>query len=175
MKFLLTLLFFAGCTQAPTKALNEVGGEAPETILADTRSSLDYNTFHIKGSISLNTEDFLVLTNPKTKARALDPDIKQTVERLAKKGISPFKTVILISETNDSLENQKWNWLLRQLGVNDVKMMSLAQFRVINSHLRPLPEPPRRPPWEIKDPKTIFENAPACFVDWSTNTCLQKN
>ena len=74
----------------------------------------------------------------------------------------------------DDLESKKWNWLLRQLGVNDVKMMTLAQFRVINSHLRPQPEPPRMPPWEIKSPEIILENSQKCFVEWSETGCVQQ-
>lgn len=174
MKKLLLIVFLAGCAQAPTKAVNSVGGDSNPVVLADTRSPLDYNSFHVKGSINLNTADFLILKNPKTKLRILDPDLTQTVERLAKKGISPFKTVLLISETENDLEGKKWNWLLRQLGVTDVKMSTLAQFRVINSHLRPQPEPPRMPAWEIKDPRIILENSQKCFVEWSETGCVQQ-
>jgi hypothetical protein len=174
MKKWLALIIFAGCAQAPTKVENSVGGEPVGTVLADTRSHLEYTTYHVKGSVHLSSSDFLILKDARSKTRVLDPDLAQTVERLANKGISPLKTVVLVSETADAVENKKWNWLLRQLGVNDVNMISLAQFRVINSHLRPMPEPKRMPVWEIKNPKLILDNADKCFVNWSEETCVQK-
>ena len=77
---------------APTKVKTEVGGPADKDVVyADTRSALAFSTYHPSGAVSLNTDDFIILKNAATQARAIDPDLDQLVERLARRGISPLK------------------------------------------------------------------------------------
>ena len=70
MKFiyLLFLLIFS-CQQKMTKAIEESADVfAPRTVLIDTRSALDFQSFHIKGSSNLLVEDFLILKSDRTTA-----------------------------------------------------------------------------------------------------------
>lgn len=120
----LMVVFLGACQMAPTKIKTEVGGPAENTVLVDTRSSLEFSTYHVSGSVHLNTSDFLILKNANTQQRQFDPDLEQTIERLAKRGISPDKKIILISNKKDSEENQKWNWLLNKVEVKNVQMIS---------------------------------------------------
>lgn len=169
---LLLFLFLLSCQQVPTIVKSEVGGEPDKKIiLADTRTALEYNTFHVKGSVSLNSSDFLILQNAKTQKRVLDPDLSQTIERLAKRGVSPLKTVILISDKKESIEAKKWSWLLHLLGIGDIKTMSIDEFRVLNRNLRPQPEPTAMPVWEIVNSKSILDISNRCFVSWSDSAC----
>ena len=166
------VILLSGCQQAPTRIKDEIGGTPDKSVvLADTRSSLEFSTFHIRGSVNLNSQDFLVLKNTKTKTRILDPDMPQNIERLAKKGISPLKTIILIAEKKESDESKKWQWFLRELGVMDVQLMSLDEFRVQHKNLRPQPEPPRMPTWNVEVNQRFLEKSAECFVNWSEKLC----
>lgn len=153
----------------------EVGGESSKKIvLVDTRSALDFESFHISGSVHLNSQDFIILKNPKTNLRILDPDVAQTIERMAKRGLSPLKSVILISHKKDSVENKKWNWLLHKLDINDVSFMSIEEFRVLNHGLRPQPEAGRMPVWEPHNGFQAIEKSHECFINWSEESCATK-
>ena len=90
-----------GCQQAPTTALEEsVDVFAARTVLVDTRSALDFNSFNIKGSTHLLVDDFVVLRNPlakpKNQKRYFDSNLNNMIERLARRGIHPSKKIILI-------------------------------------------------------------------------------
>lgn len=167
------LLAFAGCQSAPTKISEETATrESKERVLADTRNALDFESFHLPGSVALRSEDFLVLKNPRTGTRVLDPDMEQTIERLAKRGISPAREVVLISDRPDSIENKKWNWLLLQLGVKNVVMMSLDSYRAANPDRVPQAPPSLAAVWKVERPQLILREAQNCFVGWSDRLCL---
>ncbi|MEK6628283.1 MAG: rhodanese-like domain-containing protein [Bdellovibrionota bacterium] len=157
----------------PTQINEESANQYNKNIvLVDTRSSFEFAGFHFSGSVNLNTESFLILKNPKTKKRILDPDITQIIERLAKRGISPLKSVILISNKKDSNENKKWNWLLRKLEIANVTMMGFDEFRVLNKNRVPKAPPESEPVWGIVDVQIILKNADQCFVNWSDESCF---
>jgi hypothetical protein len=171
---LLMMLMFLGCQSAPTKLTQEVGRELNNnTVLADTRSALEYATYHVPGSITLNHVDFIILKNPATGQRILDPDIQQMIERLAKKGISPIKKIVLISTKKDSEENKKWRWLLRKLNVMNIEFMSLDEYIATNKPLRPQAMPERTYTWTVNETKPILDFADKCFVNWSDAVCNQ--
>ena len=167
---------FTACLQKPTTSVEEtVNIFKPNTVLADTRSAFLYTSWHVPGSVNLLSSDFLILKNAKEKVRIFDPDLDQTIERLAKKGIHPQRKVLLISETKNSDENKKWNWLLKNLGVDNVEFISVQDFKKKHPNARYSPSPSA----EVWDPKLstelqqvfIFKKAASCFVNWSEKIC----
>lgn len=169
---ILLLVVLFGCQTKPTQIKEEsVTRYDKDVVLVDTRSAFDYASFHISGSVNLNSGDFLILKNPKTYQRILDPDIDQVIERLAKRGISPLRSIVLISDKKDSDDNKKWRWLLRQLDVRDVTLTSLEIYRTQNKSLVPQAMPDSVPVWQIKNTKVIFKKSEQCFVNWSDENC----
>ena len=140
-------------------------------ILADTRSALEYNSFHLSGCVYLNTSDFLVNKNQITKKKKLDPDMQQNIERLAKKGLSPSKSVLLITDDVDSLEVKKWKWFLKRLGFSNIQRMTLDDYRKKNPIRVPQPEPLREDPWTVVNSDLIVIESEFCFVNWTESNC----
>ena len=57
-------LMLMSCQQKPTKVMEEsVDVFEPRTVLIDTRDSLQFQSYHIQGSVNLNSFDFLILKN----------------------------------------------------------------------------------------------------------------
>ena len=178
MRFLL-LIFLTlgfGCQQKPTKSIEEVTNVfKAETVLIDTRSAFLFNSSHIKGSVNLESRDFLILKNPRLKKRIFDPDLKQVIERLAKKGIHPSKKVLLLGDLKRSEENKKWLWLLKNLEIESTETMSIDDFRKEFKNAR-YAEPSTAEPWNLKiseelQNEFIYRKAPDCFVIWSQKKC----
>lgn len=168
----LILLFLFGCQMKPTVLKEESATPASEKeVLVDTRSALEYESYHISGSVSLRSEDFLILKNPKTQKRILDPDIPQTIERLAKRGITPLKKVILISQKKDSDENKKWTWLLNQFGIYKIETISFDDYRKTHPKRIPQAPPEREPVWSVENSEQILKKSEQCFVGWSDLFC----
>lgn len=175
MKYIAVLFLWAltSCQSPQTKIKQETGGEAPiMRVLVDTRSHLNYETYHISGSVHLHSSDFLILKSAVQKERVLDPDIAQIIERLARRGVSPEREIVLISDRHDSEENKKWNWLLLQLNVKNVIMMSLDGYRQANRNRVPTPLPERAAVWSVERPQLILQQSKNCFVSWSDRLCL---
>ena len=162
----------AACVPTATVVKEEVGANervvAP--VLVDTRPNFQFTASHLSGSIHLESGDFIILKSAAQKERIFDPDLQQTIERLAKRGISPLKTIILISDKADSLENKKWTWLLNQLGVFHVEHVSLKSYVEKNKPI-PQAEPDPQAPWAVDKAPAIVKKADACFVNWS-ELCL---
>lgn len=170
--FIIWFVMF-GCQSQPTVIKQEVGTQDfKNRVLVDTRSAFEFAGFHIAGSISLNSGDFLILKNPKTDKRVLDPDLVQVVERLAKRGISPLKQIILLGSSGAENETLKWRWLLKQLDVRNVEVISFDEFRARHKNTVPQAAPEPVPVWEIRNQKTILSRADRCFVNWSHTDCL---
>lgn len=178
MKFvcLFVLLIVVGCQNSPTKVLEEnVNVFGNNTVLVDTRSAFNFVSFHVPGSVNLNTSDYLILKNPKTSLRILDPDIQQTIERLAKRGINPNKRVILLSDSTESVESKKWRWLLRNIEVESVNLMTIAEFKK-EYKARPFAEPKSESSWTLNTSEDlqkefIIKKSKDCFVNWSDKIC----
>ncbi len=175
--FLLTVfLFFSACQSKPTEVMEEsVNPFAANTVLMDTRDSFAYTSFHIPGSVNLVSTDFLILKNPITKRHILDPDLKQTIERLAHKGITPDKRVILLSDSAQNNENKKWQWLLANLGVENVRLMSINEFKKLYPN-RQFATPDRESAWDLTiseelQNEFIVKRGEDCFVKWSEKKC----
>lgn len=175
IKLIVALLFISavvGCQQAPTTALEEsVDVFAARTVLVDTRSALDFNSFNIKGSTNLLVDDFVVLQNPlakpKNQKRYFDSNLKNMIERLARRGIHPSKKIILIGSKKDSIENKKWKWMMNSLEISEVSLYSLDQVRKIRHGN--FAEIEAEQPWELKlseaeQKEFILSKAQKCFV-----------
>ena len=172
---LATTNFLFSCAQAPTKVKQEVGGErSTEVVIVDVRSSLENMSYQISGSVSLRTEDFIILTgpekSPEQRKRIFDPDLEQTIERLSRRGVSPERKIILVY--SNETEAFKWIWLLKQLGVADIEMLSLNQYIEKNRPLRPKPAPPVAVPWLVTNKSFILKEAEFCFVGWAVSECI---
>ena len=166
------VFFVLGCQLKPTKLVEEVGGASEEIlILVDTRTALEFSTYHVSGSIHLNSQDYLILSNPVKKIRTLDPDLEQVIERLSRRGISPLKKIKLIGEKKNSLENKKWHWLLKELNISQIERMSLDEYIELNRPLRPKPEPARTDVWSVENKKKILDQSTLCFSSFSDSLC----
>jgi len=170
------LIIFVGCQSKPTKVLEEtVNVFAKDSVMIDTRSAFEYASFHIEGSANLNTSDYLILKDPKKKTYIMDPDLTQTIERLAKRGISPEKKIYLIGNRADSTENKKWQWLLKSLEVEDVVLVEFAEFRKEFKNGRYAQAKSERP-WYLKTSEEfqkefIIKKSKECFIKWSDKLC----
>lgn len=167
------------CQQKPTKALEESANVfVRKAVLIDTRNPFLYESFHIEGSQNLWWEDFLVITNPKKKTRMLDPDLLQTVERLASKGIHPDKTIILLNDKADAVENKKWKWLLSYLEIKNIEMKSVNDLKKSargqnNRFAKAEPQTP----WTLLTSEDfqkdlVSKKAQKCFVTFNPKICL---
>ena len=181
----LMMLIMVGCQMTPTSALEEsVDVFAARTVLVDTRSALDFNSFNIKGSTNLLVDDYVVLQNPlaqpKNQKRYFDSNLKSMIERLARRGIHPSKKIILIGSKKDSTENKKWKWMLNSLEVAEVQLYSLDQVRKMKHGS--FAEIEAEQPWELKlgpdvQKEFILSKAQKCFVDsyknkkWNDDYC----
>lgn len=177
--FLMTAISFSllvGCQSKPTTVLEEtVNVFAKNGVMIDTRSAFNYASFHIEGSVNLSTHDYLVLKDPQKKTYAFDPDLNQTIERLAKRGVSPEKKIYLIGDKADSVENKKWQWLLKGLEVEDVVLVEFSDFRKDYKTGRFAAAKSERP-WYLKTSEEfqkefIVKKAKDCFVKWSDKLC----
>lgn len=180
---ILSLVFFMmtmwACQQKPTKVLDESAQVyEKKAVLIDTRNPFQYESFHIEGSQNLWSEDFLVLTNPKKKTRMLDPDLAQTVERLASKGIHPDKTIILLNDKADAIENKKWKWLLSYLEIKSIETKSINDLKKsIKGQNNRFANPEPQKPWKLLTSEDfqkdlVLRKAPRCFLKWEAQNCL---
>ena len=174
-----TLMGTFACQLKPTRSIEESANVfKTETVLVDTRSAFLYASAHVKGSVNLSSQDFLLLKNPLNKTRVFDPDLNQTIERLAKRGIHPSKKVLLLSDSKDSAENKKWTWLLKLLEVDSIETTSFQDFRKLTKNAR-YAEPNIEKPWSLElsedlQNEFIIKKAPDCFITWSPKKC-EKN
>lgn len=181
-KFLLAFLglIFLGCQPKPTRVSEESAQVFDaRVVLIDTRSALNYESFHIEGSENLLVDDFLILQNPKSKTRIFDPDLKQTVERLAHKGIHPSKFVMLIGDKEDSIDNKKWKWLLSYLEISQIKTISIDEVRKMKNPKWKKADSEK--PWKLLTSEDfqndlIKNKIPRCFskkiTQWDSKRCF---
>jgi 3-mercaptopyruvate sulfurtransferase SseA len=165
-----------GCKSGPTKIMEEsVNVFADNIVLVDTHSSFYFSSYHLKGSVNLVTTDFLILKNPRTKRRILDPDLNQTIERLAKRGISPTRRVVLLSDKAQSVESKKWRWLLKNLEVENVTIMTIAEFKK-SAQFKEYSDPQPEPVWALRSSadmqkEFILKKSKICFLNWNEKKC----
>jgi 3-mercaptopyruvate sulfurtransferase SseA len=174
---LIVLIVSVGCQQKPTKVIEESSNSIfkVKTVLVDTRDSFSYTSFHIPGSVNLVSTDFLILKDAKNKTRILDPDLVETVDRLARKGVSPDRKIILLATKKDSVENKKWRWLLKNLGFEDIQLNSVDEFNLQNKNAR-FSEPERSDIWTITlsedlQKEFIIKRGKDCFVNYNEKVC----
>jgi len=177
--YLIIFLLVFSCQQKPTKVIEESAQVFKKnTVLIDTRSPLLFESFHIEGSQNLWWEDFVLLTNAKSKKRTFDPDLQQTIRRLALKGIHPEMTVYLINDQSSSIENKKWKWLLSYLDVRNVELKSLADLRKSKSgSINRFAQAEPQDEWILKTSEEfqkdlVSKKIPQCFLKWDEKNCL---
>lgn len=168
-----------GCTQKPTKTISEsVQIFEKKAVLIDTRNPLQFESFHIEGAQNLWWEDFIILANPKSKKRIMDPDLVQTIQRLAKKGIHPQKTIILINDQADAIENKKWAWFLSYLEIKDIKLRSLNDLKKsMTGQNNRFAKPEAQKPWVLLTSEDfqkdlVQKKSVDCFIGWNEKRCL---
>lgn len=150
-----------------------------QTVLVDTRTAFKYASYHIEGSVNLETASYLIIKNPKKNDRQMDNDLAQTIERLARRGIAPNKFIILLNDKATDIENKKWEWLLNRLEISQVQLISIEDFkRQLSSHRRVdrFATPSAVDPWKLKmspemQNELILKKSHDCFVNWSENKC----
>lgn len=171
LTFSLLVVFISACQSSPTRLREQAVNVDQYTVLVDTRSALDYSSFHFSGSVHLHTSDYLLLKPGLNEKRIFDPDLAQTIERLARRGLHPQKKVILISDDKDQTEAKKWQWLLQKLGLEKpvISFFTEQKNRLGGRPPRALPE--RMPVWTVKEANAIINQAEKCFVVWQESVC----
>lgn len=176
--FLLAFLFLCSCQQRPTKAITEtVNPLKQDFVLLDTRAALDFESFSVSGSTHIWWEDFLVRSEgvqKKSGSRYKLDDLEKIIERLASRGVSPIKEIILIGTTADSVENLKWNWLLKSLEIRDIKRISLNQAKTQFAGRRGRPD--SEVSWKLTQSEDfqkefILNFSQKCFIQFSVSDC----
>lgn len=176
LRILFLIFVVVGCQSKPTSLMEQsVNVFADNAVLVDTRDSFLFQSYHIPGSINLVTSDFLVLKNPKTKLRILDPNITEVIKRLALKGVSPQKKVILLSDVKQSVESKKWRWLLKNLEIENVVLITLNEFKK-SQKTNSFSEPTPAEEWDLHfsvelQNEFIYKKSKDCFIKWSDSKC----
>jgi 3-mercaptopyruvate sulfurtransferase SseA len=129
----------AGCQLNPTKvsvelpvmsakvAVQEVLKKDP--VIVDARSFFDFNAGHAPGAVFVDWRD---LQSPRDKA-LLDSDVSSLAQRLALKGISPKRPVVVVGKglKGDGAEGRV-AWILKNLGVLEVYLLRESDLRISN-------------------------------------------
>ncbi len=139
--FLASIL--AACATKPTVAIDSIDrrqrGDQVEanaipkidekTIVLDARPAFLYSMAHIPRSISLRWEDF---TEPvPDQSGVLQRDLFAITRRLARLGISPESKVVVVGAgLQGAAEEWRVAWMLRYLGVQDVRAIPLEEFNL---------------------------------------------
>lgn len=164
-------LVFSGCQSKPTLVKTETVTPGPESlVIADLRPGFEFVSFHVPGSVHLDSADYLILKNTKPKKYALDADLEQTIERLARKGLSPDKKVLLLY-SKDIFEMKKWSWFLHQLGFNEVDSQLFGEYVDEHKNMRPRDNPEAVSVWSIQNSEAILKKSDSCFVKYSEKLC----
>lgn len=185
LKLCILVLGFAltACQSKPTTALEEsVNALANNTVIVDTRSPLQYESFHVEGAVSIRAEDFTILQNPKAAKRfrrwRMISDLDSIISDLARKGIHRNRRVILLAETENALSNKRLEWLLKNLEVDDVRRQSIDDFMKTNSGRYAYPK--SQDVWRLRSSdlfqrEFIFDKSDRCFANpkrWKDGYCL---
>jgi thiosulfate/3-mercaptopyruvate sulfurtransferase len=141
---LLSMIFWLGCQQTPTKVFQSVPTQVKEgadaktkaeiqlteqTVLVDARPAFDFSVSHLNGSINLRPEDFTQRESP--MLGYLDADTFSLARYLARKGISPETPVVVVGRgLQGNGEEGRVAWTLKYLGVKDVSFASIDYFSI---------------------------------------------
>lgn len=135
---LAALSFISACAPKPTKT----GSEGPVvarkegakakisegTVILDVRPPFEFNLSHIPGSINVAWEDF---SRRSPEARGLlEKDLHPLARRLALIGIDPQTRVLVVGKgLQGKGEDGRVAWTLESLGVTDVQLAKVEDFR----------------------------------------------
>lgn len=128
--YLAGLFLLSSCQTKPTKVYEQSPAELVRTsIILDARSSFEYMSSHIPGSINVSWEDFSV--PEKNRQGELKSDLTREARRLALYGISPSAAVIVVGNgVNGQGAEGRLAWTLRYMGVSNVKAMPISRFQI---------------------------------------------
>jgi thiosulfate/3-mercaptopyruvate sulfurtransferase len=136
----LAFLVFSGCTLKPTKVYESqrVISEGIDSlkkplkidesvVVVDVRSLFEYSLAHLPNSISIQWDDF---SRPGALNKGLlSLDLNKEARRLAAKGISPEKKIIIVGKgLKGNGEEGRLAWTFMYLGILDVQFASLDHF-----------------------------------------------
>lgn len=171
VKLIFTVLLLSSCQQVATRVTEESEDTIAENVvLLDTRSDLDFSSFHVEGAKHLAVREFLNPSRTNGKSTELT-DLDDLVLRLSIKGVSPGRTIYLIGDKKNSLENKKWNWLLYYLGVKQVKFYSMDEvLKMRNGRFKSATS---ASVWSVSsaDRQKIYNLFQQCFFNWSETLC----
>jgi thiosulfate/3-mercaptopyruvate sulfurtransferase len=134
----LVLIFFTGCQQAPTKVyesqpVSPKSADSHEiaitekTVILDARPAFEYTVAHLNGSIQLHPDEFTQNESP--FLGLLEADHFALARRLARLGIAPETPVVVVGKgPKGTAEEGQLAWILRYLGVKDVKYAAIDYF-----------------------------------------------
>ena len=150
-----------------------------QVVYVDTRSALEYESFHIPGTVHLWWEDFLYSGSIKSNQKFFEPELKNLVRRLALKGVQPDKQLILIHNKNDSSELLRWVWLFKKIKIENVQIKTLEHLKQNSKgQNRRFQEPLAQETWndlkgwnqaEYQD--KVLKLATKCFVSFQADSC----
>lgn len=90
-----------------------------KTVIVDARSTFDYSMAHVPSSVHLQWQDLK------------NPDLRALGRRLALKGIDRSSQVLVIGNGKQGRgEEGRVAWTLLLLGLNDVQVASIKEFKV---------------------------------------------
>ena len=169
--FFLFCVFLVSCQSPPTVLTNEVAPEGAQIeIILDVRPALNKAGFAIPGSASVESADFLILKPGSNSKRILDPDSPQIIERLARRGLHPFKKITIVYQ--DLIEAKKWKWLLSEASFKKISLIPFDEYISKYAPLRPKAALDRVEVWNPQFKADFFKKSETCFVNWSDEKCL---
>jgi len=144
--FALGLSVFLGCQTKPTEIKNQsqvqqVTSEEKEVaeikkliqekdpVIMDTRSSQEFFLSHIPQSHYANPREYMSLKNDKDYFVLADRE--SITRRWALLGIAPETPVVVVGKgLSGAAEQAWWAWFLKGLGVQDVRLAHVDEFRM---------------------------------------------
>lgn len=98
------------------------------TVMVDVRSSFEYESFHIPGSISFSYDE--ILERRDDGRQVVSPDLHKIARRLSYLGISPETQVVLVGKGKSGRgEEAAMAYFFSQLGIKKILASSIENFR----------------------------------------------
>ncbi len=149
-----SLLILIGCQSQPHRSGTRVGDRAgatpggteplpdwtqtpfettPETILFDARSSFEYATFHVPGSIPLRCDE--VIPKNLRAGKQVEQHYQQLADRVRRYGVEPGRPIIVLGQGAQGESGEYCVALhLYLLGLHRVQVATIDRYRKIWSN-----------------------------------------
>jgi thiosulfate/3-mercaptopyruvate sulfurtransferase len=107
------------------------------TVVIDARPAFEFDVAHVPGSIRLSWTDFTRIGNANTNKYGrsnpsgdLEPDLFSAARRLARYGIDPKTSVLIVGGVPEHLADMgRLAWTFKYLGISNVKTMSIDKLK----------------------------------------------